>query len=77
MRECSARAFGPGPDARCSDIVQAAAAVADVPLSAMADTLLLPVTIPHSREAAGRDGGAMPPAGALRATETPDVPAGR
>jgi uncharacterized protein YceK len=60
-RECTARAFGPLPDARCWDMVRAGVALADVPLSAVADTLLLPVTIPHSREAAGRDGGAMPP----------------
>jgi uncharacterized protein YceK len=61
VRDCTARACGPLPDARCWDIVRAGMAAADVPLSAVADTLLLPVTIPHSREAAGREGGATPP----------------
>jgi uncharacterized protein YceK len=61
VSECTARAFGGGPDARGWDLVQACLAVADVPFSAVADTLLLPVTIPHSREAANRDAAATPP----------------
>jgi uncharacterized protein YceK len=61
VSECTARGFGGGPGARCWDLVQAGLAVADVPLSAVADTLLLPITIPHAREAARRDERAMPP----------------
>ncbi len=64
-QQCAARACGSQPDARCWDLVQAGLALADVPLSAAADTLLLPVTLPRAREAARRELPAPAPAGAL------------
>jgi uncharacterized protein YceK len=44
-----ARAFGPRSDARFLDLVGACGCVGDMPLSAVADTLLLPMTLPRAQ----------------------------
>jgi uncharacterized protein YceK len=46
---CLGRAFGPRPDAWGWDMVRAAGLAADMLPSAVADTLLLPVTVPRGR----------------------------
>ena len=50
--QCADRAFGSRPDARGLDLMYASFSVLDMPLSATADTLLLPMTIPHSQNVA-------------------------
>jgi uncharacterized protein YceK len=77
--ECAERAFGDRPDARLLDLTRAALNVADMPLSAAADTLLLPQTLPRARRLAGEtppEPGCSPTALPLAASPSgPPAPA--
>lgn len=48
-QNCLNRAFGPRPDARVWDVLRAGGLAVDMPFSAVADTLLLPVTMPRAQ----------------------------